>query len=406
MLNALNMPALEALPPRSRTQARPAARAPSCLQVVDTVAGLDALAPEWNDLFARAGRPINVFQTHAFAALWARTYLARDGETDTDTRLAIVTARVAGRLVLVWPLVIEHQLGLRVLSWLGAPIAQYGDILLDPSRDGAAIVDAAWDSIRTELRPDVVRLRKVRADAAIAPHLARIGAVETCRDEAASVTLAGRDGQSFETGLSGRARKNRRRLMRRLREQGTVEFERLSGSAAAQALVEAGLAIKRRWLGARGQYSQAFADPRLDRFFGAAAAADATAGAGLTVYGLELDGRPISVVLGFACQDRMTLHVIGYDLDVERSGAGVLALEAVLRDCESRGFTAVDLLAPKAAYKMDWADATIDVVDHAVPVSLKGRACVTLYDGFIRGQAKATLEHLPLALRQLIAATV
>ena len=371
------------------------------LSLVESVDALEALGPDWTELFTRAGSPAQVFQTHAFASLWARTYLspARPGH-----RLAILAVRANRRLVMVWPLVIEQAFGVRLLTWLGAPVAQYGDILVDPEHASGDLVDRAWSHIRATLRPDVIRLRKVRSDSAIAPWLERAGAVALAREEAPCVTLSAAGAASFDERQSAKARKNRRRLMRRLEERGAVSFERLAGGAEAVRLTAAGLAIKRRWLAARGLYSAAFCDPRLDGFF-AAAAADRSSSTGYTAFALNLDDQPIAVALGFACNGRMTLHVIGYDLEHEKTGAGVLALEAVLRHCETAGFTAVDLLAPKAEYKMDWADGCVDVVDYALPVSLKGRACVRLYDGFLRPQAKATLERLPVGLRQLITGT-
>ena len=376
------------------------------MTLVETTAALEALGPEWTDLFQRSGRPTQVFQTHAFASQWALTYLSpnepQPAALRPSSRLAVLAIRDGGRLVMVWPLVMEQALGVRVLTWLGAPIAQYGDILIAPEHAKGDLVDRALIWLKTQLAPDVVRLRKVRTDAAIAPWLAGAGAIELAREEAPCVTLAACGTGSFDERQSAKARKNRRRLMRRLEEQGTVSFQCLAGCVEAGRLTGAGLAIKRRWLEARGLFSAAFTDPRLDQFF-AAAAADAAQATGCTAFALCLDDQPIAIALGFACGGRMTLHVIGYDLEREKSGAGVLALEAVLRHCEASGFAAVDLLAPKAEYKLDWADGSVGVIDYALPVSLKGRACVRLYDGFLRPQAKTTLERLPVALRQLIA---
>jgi CelD/BcsL family acetyltransferase involved in cellulose biosynthesis len=368
-------------------------------EVVQSTTAIDALSTDWNELFAHAGRPTQVFQTHAFSALWARIY-SSDAKTAS---LAIIIARQAGRLVMVWPLVVERSLGLKVVSWLGAPIAQYGDVLIAPSETTSAsgVISQAWDYIQNTLRPDVLRLRKVRSDAAITPFLARIGAIELLRQEAPAVTLKATGTQSFEDRQSAKARKNRRRLLRRLEEQGTVTFQTAAGNAQAAGLAVAALDIKRRWLTERGLHSQAFAGDRLDRFF-KAAAADPDSPTGCTVFTLSLDGRPLSALMGFACGNRMTLHVIGYDLDFERSGAGVLGLEATLRHCEQAGMTAVDLLAPRADYKLDWADETVDVVDHALPVTLKGRAYVSMYDQGLRPAAKSTLEKLPLALRKTL----
>src|SRR5262249_19714182 len=50
-------------------------------------ADFDALEEEWNALFARAGRPHQLFQTHGWLHHWANHYL------DHRTRLSILGAR-------------------------------------------------------------------------------------------------------------------------------------------------------------------------------------------------------------------------------------------------------------------------------------------------------------------------
>ena len=395
--------ALELAPGRSR-RAGPrhaAAAAGITLELVETAQALRALAPEWDALFERAGRPTQVFQTHAFAEAWARTY--RD---DGRPRLAIVTGRQDGRLALVCPFVVERSAGLNVLAWLGAPIAQYGDVLVEPGPDAPAMLSAAWEHVRTHVRPDVVRLRKVRADAAVSPLLATISDFQSCQEEAASVTLGpcSRDASStasFEDRQSSKARKNRRRLLRRLEEQGAVCFEALEPSQLARARAAAGLAMKRRWLDARGLYSAAFADRRIEQFF-ETTAADGAPDTGCRVFALTLDGTPIAAAIGFVGQQRLTLHMIAYDLPHEKAGAGVLNLEAILRWAEARGLTDVDLLAPKADYKMDWADATASVCDHAAATSVPGWIYVRAVDQLLKPLAKAALAHLPVTLTRRI----
>ena len=80
------------LPQRSvRTQSH----APCSYEIVTARAGFDSLATEWNDLFARAGRGSQVFQSFNWNWHWCNHYLS------SGRSLAIVTGRRAGRLVMV-----------------------------------------------------------------------------------------------------------------------------------------------------------------------------------------------------------------------------------------------------------------------------------------------------------------
>lgn len=372
------------------------------LDVIGSLEALERLEGDWNDLFERAGRPAQVFQTHGFVSLFARTYGLGSGTSGTrcTCALAVVTARREGRLVLVWPMIVRREFGLKVLSWLGEPIAQYGDVVLDPSERPAETLLGTWTHVLETLAPDVLRLRKVRADAAVMPLIHALGVKACDLVEAPSITLAA-GGSAFETRQSSKARKNRRRLMRRLEEQGNVEFREIGATSAAPAAITAGLADKREWLSRRGLFSPALADARFDQFM-AAAAADDDSATGATAFSLTLDGRQIALAVGFRAKNCLMLHLISYAAEAEKHGAGVLNLEAILKQAEAEGLEAVDLLPPKADYKLDWADTSVEVGDYCWGVSARGRTWRALYDGFLRPRGKAILAGLPLGLRRVL----
>ncbi len=376
------------------------------IDMVQDATALAALAPEWSSLFERAGRPSQVFQTHAFATLYASAYdLGAPGTPPghrCDCRLAIVTARREGRLVLIWPLVETRRFGVRCLSWLGEPVAQYGDVILDPSEQAAATLHAAFDYIRAEIRPDMFRLRKVRSDAVVAPFLASLGITPTEAVEAPCVTLAA-GGSPFEGRQNGKARKNRRRLMRRLEERGVVVFRELPPSEAASAALAAGLADKRDWLMRRGLVSPSLGDPLVDRLLDRAAT-DPDRATGCAAFELAVDGRPVAFALGFRCKRRLMLHMITYTHDMEKHGVGVLNLEAILRLAEAEGLEAVDLLPPKAEYKLDWADVTVAVADYQMGLTARGRIVSKIVDGRVLPAIKSNIERLPMSLRRKLAA--
>ena len=132
----------------------------------------------------------------------------------------------------------------------------------------------------------------------------------------------------------------------------------------------------------------------------AAAAGTDTRTTGGSVFTLRLDGRPIAVAIGFRCKSRLMLHLISHAADVEKHGAGVLNLEAILRIAEAEGLEAVDLLPPKAEYKLDWADTAVRVGDHVWAASTRGSLAVQMIERFARPRLKATLERLPVGIRQ------
>ncbi len=371
--------------------------------LVSDRAGFDALEGDWNDLFARAGRGAQVFQTFNWNWHWANHYLAQGSPTRGPT-LALITARRDGRLVMVWPLIKERAAGLTRLAWMGEPVSQYGDVLIEDGPGADALLREAWSFIVGRLAPDLARLRKVRDDAAVAAVLAEMGALPTQRLEAPYLDLAvAKDFAAYEQRYSPRSRRNRRRLGRRFEERGATGFERHYDGARARELATLALSLKRDWLKDRGLVSPALADPRMDAFFADIAEAT-THPVGCQVTALTCDGEAAAIEITMQCKDRRVMHVIVFNLKYEKAGAGVLLLEETIAKSFDGATRMFDLLAPADGYKLDWADAVTGVTDWALPLSRKGWLYARLYLGLARPAIKATLEALPMSLRRALAA--
>ncbi|MGQ0673368.1 MAG: GNAT family N-acetyltransferase [Hyphomicrobium sp.] len=378
---------------------------PSHLQLalVSDRAGFDALEADWNDLFARAGASHQLFLTFNWLWHWCNHYLPAQASTGRGARLSILTGRRNGQLIMVWPLVVEPSGGLSVLSWMGDPVSQYGDVLIDDLPDTETLLAEAWAHIRHTISADVARLRKVRADARVAPLLARLGGEVTERLEAPFLDLASAENfAAYEQRYSGSARRNRRRLFRRLDEQGAVTLEEITSGGNTRELIHLAVELKRKWLDARGLVSKAYADDRFARFFAEVAHASVRpAGCRLAV--LNTAGRPIAMEVALTCKERVALHIIVFDLEFEKSGAGVLLLEQSIRNASNAGYGCYDLLAPNDTYKLDWADGTVAVQDWAVPMSAAGTAYAKFYLGRVRPALKAAVAALPQDVRRRLA---
>lgn len=381
------------------------ATVPLSFAIIADRAAFDALEADWNDLFQRAGRSHQVFLTFNWLWHWCNHYLPRESGVGA-TELAILTVRREGRLVMVWPLVRERAHGLTILSWAGNPVSQYGDVLAEEGPSTASTLRQAWDFLVSHVKADVVRLRKVRADATITPLLAELDACVTQAEEAPYLDFSeAHDYACYEQRYSGSARRNRRRQFRRLDEQGKVTFEELTSGPEARRLIHLAIDLKRKWLSARGLVSKAYADDRFGAFFADVAGAEEKP-AGCRVAVLRTAGTPIAIEVAIACKDRMALHIIVFDLAFEKSGAGVLLMEQSLRVAANNGFACYDMLAPGDAYKRDWADGTVVVCDFAMPLSAKGRIYARAYLDFAHHGAKRLLAAMPAGLRSRASRTL
>jgi CelD/BcsL family acetyltransferase involved in cellulose biosynthesis len=342
------------------------------LALVADRAGFDALEDDWNALFERAGRPCQVFQTFNWLWHWANHYL------DGRTALSVVTGRREGRLVMAWPLVATRVAGLRQLSWMGEPVGQYGDALVEKTPDAHDLLRQAWAFVRG-LDADLVYLRKTRSDAAISPLLDEIAAISTGPSCAPYLDLASADDfETYQRRYSAKARSSRRRHLRRLNEMGAVTFEQHMGGPAARDLVCQALALKFGWLAFHGRLAPTLQDPRFTPFF-ADVALGRTHPTGARISAVRCNDEPVAVEISFACKGHLFGHVIAHNVAFQKQGVGVIVAHYAIRTAHEQGCTVYDLLPPGDAYKMDWADGSIAVDDYAVARSRGGEIYARLW---------------------------
>ena len=402
MTEATTLPELSTLDPASAADRqaasaiadRPRDQAPAqplTFALIADIASFKALRLEWDALFARSGKPAQVFQSFDWLWVWTRHYL------DPNMTLSIVTGRRAGRLALVLPMVSTRRAGFRTLSFMGDPLSQYGDALIDAEGDAEALADQAIAFVKA-LPADVVWLRRVREDAAIAGALVRGAKRTSDHTQAPYVDFSGaRDISALEQRLSSKFRSGRRRHLRRLNEFGPIAFECHGPGPRARELAQIALAFKNEWVRKGGRFAPTVVDPRFGRFFVEAAAG----GDGLPplrVSAMLCGGEPIGVEISVVCKGWLFGHVLAPRPGLEKQGAGgVLAGHSIASGLE-QGYRAYDLLAPADAYKMEWASGSVEVRDFATSRTLLGllyqRAWLDFGRAFARTQIKQWLPRI------------
>lgn len=362
-------------------------------------AGFDDLDAEWSDLFQRAGHPGNPFQSFNWCWHWANHFLGGKAKC----QLSVLTGRIHGRLVMVWPLVKEHSNGLSKLTWLGTPVTQYGDVLMDDI-DRPARLRTAWNYLRTHARVDLVELYKVREDAAVAPLLAEIQPVLTHKDTAPYADLS--QGETYADHFREKSSKKRRnavkRYRRRFEEMGPVRLEVHDEGEEAYQLTRQLLDMKEEWQAAKSIVSRALDDPRTRQFF-EATARNPDKKTGVRLVTLHCGDELIAADLDYVAKGGSIAHVITYKLEYEKWSPGHLLAYMDLENAKQTGLHTFDFMAPWARFKMDWSDATIEVNDWAIPLSMKGSLWARIYLGFARDRLKKLYLSLPASIKKFSA---
>jgi CelD/BcsL family acetyltransferase involved in cellulose biosynthesis len=371
------------------------------IEVISDLAGFDRLTAEWNALHDINQHNRLSFQSHAWLRSWFATY--NDETEPRSEQPAIVILRIAGRIRLICPLSVRQTLGMTHLAWLGQPASQYGDVITDGTAAAQPLVASAMRHAINTFKPDIIHLRKVREDAAVQSWLASHGATPTTSDLAPYLDFT--NAASFDeycARYSAKSRKNRRRLRRRLEETGNVSTTVLQCGDAAGRAIETGVRFKRQWLIERGHVSSGLRDGHMpDLICNFVNRTDRFAKPFVSI--MHCGDTPVSVQFGVISKQRLALHMIAYNPETEKTGAGVLHVEDTIAHCIENGLVELDFLAPDAAYKQAWADASMPVHDYVIPQTIKGRLYAQGYLCSTRNALKTRVASLPLGLRRNIA---
>ncbi len=188
------------------------------IEVISGRAGFAALRGDWTDLFERCGAPEHVFQSFDWLDCWAEHFVK------SGNGLRVIVGRRQGRIAMLWPLaLVKFAPGLTKLCWMGEPVSQYGDALVEPGPLAASLLDAGWRAAK-RLGADVAILRKTRRNSNVA---ALLEAKAHGGERAAAPFAQFRGKADFAAVLakrSSKAQSSRRRLMRRLQETGAIDF--------------------------------------------------------------------------------------------------------------------------------------------------------------------------------------
>lgn len=370
--------------------------------VISEAAQFFALEPEWNALFQDGDRSHQFFQSFDWLAHWCANFLDTPSSRD-DLRLSILTGRIGGDLVLIWPLVERKSVGLRTLEWMGAPVSQYGDVVVKDCPQASDWLRSAMGFIKIQIKPDALALQNVRGDSQFSRYLGPRLMHRLRTQQAPFVDLTPfKTFADFRASYSTRTKKTRNRKRRRFMEQSDAHGEIYSSGSVGNVAIDEILKLKRRWLDDRSVLSRAFSLHNFDAFMKCVTTTKTrSVGAMATV--LSCDGQLVAGEIGFCHQKTYISHVAAYDLDYARFSPGVLQFEDTVERCFANGITTVDLLAPSDPYKLQWAKESVSVDDYAQAFTVKGYVTVALKSGRLRNVLRKVAGILPRSIRESVA---
>lgn len=386
--------------PSPRALARQTADRPATAvdYAASTVTSRDAildLKDDWQRL-ERISWGSTVFQAFDLCLPWLDAYVFR--KAPTHQAHVLVFYDRTGQAIALAPLARKLGRFLSTAEWIGDPLVQYGDLLMDPAADKSAL-RTAFSKALGALPVSGLHLRNVRADARVAEVLDLSASAAGEPREALMVDLGRFEApEDYFASLSKSARTNRKRKRRALEKRGALSFEVVPAGARAAELCKLALAWKSAWLDERGQSSRAFMDPRALDVLCAAIAHESPTNP-FQIFVESIDGVPVTIEIGLVGPQGNAMFIASYDPAYDALSPGKVRIESIILHGFEQGWPLYDMLPPYMSYKKSWTNATLPVSDHLIPTSMAAKLYRDGYLRLARPILKRVWNVLPASLR-------
>jgi CelD/BcsL family acetyltransferase involved in cellulose biosynthesis len=369
-----------------RTAQRPAWSKASRIAGLDIVHDLDQAEPIWRGLEAQFSTP---YQRFDFLKPWQR----RVGEREGLTPFIVIARDAENRPLLLLPLVLRHDHGVRVVSFMGGKHATFNMALWD--RDFAADatrsdLDALISAIRGRSEADVLALnqqplcwRDLRNPMALLPH-------QPSANDCPLMTIVpdqpptARISNSFRRRLKGKERK--------LQALPGYRYGVAAGDADIRRLLDAFFRIKPLRM-AEQKLPNVFAEPGVEDFIRDACMAQLSGGGHvIDIHALECDDEVIAIFAGVADGHRFSMMFNTYTMSGNsRYSPGLILMRDIIDHYAERGYRALDLGIGSDDYKRLFCKSDEPIFDSFIPLSLRGSFAATAMSGINR--AKHLVKH-------------
>jgi CelD/BcsL family acetyltransferase involved in cellulose biosynthesis len=295
------------------------------VDVIDSLEGLEKLEPEWRELYGRCPRA-TPFQSPQWLLPWTR-YLFQGGE------IWAVTLRHEGELIGFAPLFC-WGIALQTVSFLGAGVSDYGDVLYSPGREDEC-VSALWSVLSSRQgRWHFLDLQELRSGSAL---------LEGHDVEKCSVCPV-LDLGTYPGSMDHKHRTDLHRAQNRIRKHLDVEFVMAAEESLFGLIEEFFILHAARW-GEMDASIQAFHREVAVRFL---------ASGDLRLCVLRIDKVPAAAVYSFRNGQVLYCYLSGFDPAMAKLSPGAVLLNWLIEGELEAGAEAVDFLRNPEAYKYLW----------------------------------------------------
>jgi CelD/BcsL family acetyltransferase involved in cellulose biosynthesis len=373
-----------------RTGHAPASSGTSRIASVDILGDLGQAETIWRGLedIAQFSTP---YQRFDFLSAWQRQVGAREGHRP----FIVIACDFERRPLLLLPLTLSHEHGVRTASFMGGKHATFNMALWDREfavAAGAADLETLISAIRARGEADVLALgqqplnwRGVPNPMALLPHQA---SANDCplMNIVPEQPPTERISNSFRRRLKGKERK--------LQALSGYRSHVARSDADVKRLLDWFFLIKPQRM-AEQKLPNVFADPGVEEFVRDACMAQlADGGRAIDIHALECDDEVIAIFAGVSDGHRFSMMFNTYTLSANsKYSPGLILMRDIVDHYAGRGYRALDLGIGSDDYKRLFCKDDEPIFDSFIPLSLRGKLAAAAMSGVNR--AKHLVKHNP-----------
>jgi CelD/BcsL family acetyltransferase involved in cellulose biosynthesis len=335
------------------------------------------------------------YQQFDFLGPWQR----RVGEREGLSPFIVIAYDAERRPLLLLPLTLRHQRGVRTACFMGGKHATFNMALWDKdfAADATAVdLDALMSGIRARSEADILALtqqplrwRDLPNPMARLPHQASVNdcpLMAMVPDEPPTARIS----SSFRRRIKGKERK--------LQALPGFHYHVATTDAEIKRLLDWFFFVKPLRM-AEQKLPNVFAEPGVEDFVrGACMAPVASGGHVIDIHALECDAEVIAIFAGVADGHRFSMMFNTYTVsDSSRYSPGLILMRNIVDHYAERGYRALDLGIGSDDYKRLFCKNDEPVFDCFIPLSRRGKMAAAAMSGVNR--AKHLVKHSPALLR-------
>ena len=363
------------------------------IDVISSLSGLESLRVDWTNLESRCHSPPSVFQSFDWVNEWAKIYC--NSSQKDPVEIQIMLGRKSNKLVFLMPLMLRRVQGMKMLSLLTDPHAQYGDILCDRNENTEFWMKSALEFCQANNLADILYIRHVRNDSNLAPFAKQHLKDGHFNEQAPYLDLTVYEtAAEYDARYSPTQKKRRKKIRKHLLELGPVNFEAVRDLGTSDTAIASAVSEKDIWLKDRGRYNRIMSCPKHVAFLQQLARLEGSP-LKLVVTKLSAGNAPASWDISFRYKGTNYCYITSHVNALNDLSPGRLHMDQSQRLSIADGMKTFDLMVPNDPHKDSWCSGKIGVNDYYHAFSGRGRLFGAAYLGWLRPLIRKAYYSLP-----------